>query len=93
LLSAPFLGSGASVATTLPCPPIVSGSIYDVRFVQLAMRAPGSVYLGSGAATLVIDHTAGPDCDGDGVNDFVEVIDDPSTDVNHNLIPDTCPGG
>jgi hypothetical protein len=48
---------------------------------------------GNPLGILVLSRNAPPDCDGDGLNDYVEVIENPSLDMNHNLIPDSCPGG
>jgi hypothetical protein len=90
----PFLlGTGASIATSAPAPDLAPGSLFERRFTQLATRASGQVYLGSAAVLLLIDRDSGPDCNGNGLNDFVEVIENPASDANHNLIPDGCPGG
>jgi hypothetical protein len=88
-----LLGNGASVSTSVPTPDLPPGSLLERRFVQLGTRASGQVYLGSAAVLLLIDRDSGPDCDGDGLNDFAEVILNAGADANHNLIPDSCPGG
>lgn len=49
--------------------------------------------LGSSSVLVVIDRNSLPDCNGNGVNDFVEVLEGTAADANDNLIPDGCPGG
>lgn len=50
-------------------------------------------FLGAPAARIVLNRESGPDCNGNGVQDYVEILEGLVPDVNHNLIPDTCPGG
>ena len=84
--------SGASSAT-LPTPDLPAGSLYERRFSQIVVRGQGQVYLGSGAALFLLDRQSGPDCNGNGTSDFLDVIEGTSPDMNQNLIPDSCPGG
>jgi len=42
---------------------------------------------------LAFDPTSGPDCNGNGVNDYLDIVSGTSPDANHNLIPDECTGG
>ena len=49
--------------------------------------------LGNPLTILCVDRASGPDCDGDGVNDLVQVYEQPQTDASSNLVPDACPGG
>lgn len=92
LLPVQFLGIG-NLVTSVPAPDLTPGSLLERRWSQVAVRASGSVYLGSGAVLLLLDRDSGPDCDGNGLNDFVQVIESPAQDANQNLIPDVCPGG
>jgi len=85
-------GNGTLNATA-PCPDLPAGSLYQRRFAQIVVRGGGQAYLGSGAVLYVLDRQSGPDCNGNGTSDFVDVIEGTSPDANHNLIPDSCPGG
>jgi hypothetical protein len=96
LLPLQFLGvasstGGLSASVSMPDLPV--GSLYERRFAQVASIRSGTAYLGTGYMLLLLDRDSGPDCDGDGLCDFVEVIEAPGLDANHNLIPDSCPGG
>ena len=83
-------GSLSASVTNGDLPP---GSMSQTIYGQIATRSAGSVYLGSPAVLVVIDRDSGPDCDANGVNDLVDVIEGAVPDANHNLIPDGCPGG
>jgi hypothetical protein len=61
--------------------------------VQVSASGPYCWTFGSAASLLVLDRDSGPDCDLNGLNDFVQLIENPAQDANHNLIPDSCPGG
>jgi hypothetical protein len=58
-----------------------------------AVDAAGKRILGPATMRIVLNRDAGPDCNGNGVQDFVEIIEGLVPDLNNNLIPDTCPGG
>jgi hypothetical protein len=79
--------------TALAIPTSPAGSGFLRPFVQVLSSGIHGRTPGSAASLLLLDRDSGPDCDGDGLNDFVELIEIPSRDANHNLIPDTCPGG
>ena len=83
-----------------------SDPICELRFAQSASQIQSSAllpsrtrvftpiqFLGSASVLVLIDRDSLPDCNGNGVNDFVDVLEGTSRDVNHNLIPDGCPGG
>ena len=57
-----------------------------IRFDQVSFAYPGT-------ARVVLDRESGPDCNGNGVQDYIDVIEGLAPDLNHNLIPDTCPDG
>lgn len=78
---------------TAPASDLPAGSLYQLRAAQIAVRATNGVYLGSPKDLLLLDRDSGPDCNGNGVSDFLDVIEGTSADANHNLIPDSCPGG
>jgi len=85
-------GSGA-LQSALAMPDVANAAGYLRPFVQVLSSGPYGRTLGSPASLVLLDRAAGPDCDGDGLNDVVEVIELPSRDANHNLVPDSCPGG
>ena len=39
---------------------------------------------------LALSPVDGPDCDGNGVSDYVDVLLDGAPDTNGNLVPDSC---
>lgn len=88
-----FTDGTGSLVTALSTGDLPAGSLYQKRFVQAAARNSGSVWLGSQASLLLLDRDSGPDCNGNGVSDYVDVILGTVPDANHNLIPDSCPGG
>ena len=57
------------------------------------VRTPTGLILGSPAQYFVLDRASGPDCNANGVNDYLDVLEGLAADANHNLIPDGCPGG
>jgi hypothetical protein len=89
----PQAGANGDVNASVPTPDLPAGSLYQRRFSHVAVRGSGLVYLGSGAVLYLLDRQSGPDCNGNGVSDLVDVIEGTSADANHNLIPDSCPGG
>jgi hypothetical protein len=86
-------GGTGSLVTSLATGDLPAGSLVRKLCVQSAVRNSGSVWLGSQASLLLLDRDSGPDCNGNGVNDFVDVVLGTVPDANHNLIPDSCPGG
>ena len=94
----PIVALGATdgqgnLAATLAIPDLPAGSLLQRRHLQSAVRSQGMIWLGSQASTVILDRDSGPDCDGNGVSDFVDVVLGTVSDANHNLIPDSCPGG
>jgi hypothetical protein len=85
--------ASGSLATALATGDLPAGSLLQKRCVQVAARNSGSAWLGSQASLLILDRDSGPDCNGNGVSDFVDILLGTAPDANHNLIPDTCPGG
>jgi len=72
-----------------------AGVGWRTAYAQGVVRDPigGGWHFGNGLGVLELAPGSGPDCDGNGVNDFVDVVFDPLADTNHNLVPDACPGG
>ncbi len=56
----------------------------------LAIDATGKRFLSTPIQVQVLGEHAGPDCDGDGVDDFVQVVNGTVPDVNHDLVSDIC---
>lgn len=65
----------------------------ELVFQGLAAATWGHRFLSGARHVLVLSPTVGPDCNGNGVSDYLDVIQGTSPDANHNLIPDECPGG
>jgi hypothetical protein len=80
--------ASGTLNASVPTPDLPAGSLHERRFSQVAVRGSGLVYLGSGAVLYLLDRQSGPDCNGNGVSDLVDVLEGASADANHNLIPD-----
>lgn len=85
-------GSGV-LATSITMPSLSAGSGSLRTMLQVGSSNAYGITPGSSQSLLVLDRQSGPDCDGDGLNDFVELIENPSLDADQNLVPDGCPGG
>jgi len=83
------LPSGATLR--LPLPPNVVRRRYFVQ--PFCVKAAGGVRVATPLHTLVLNPDTGPDCNNNGLQDYLEVVLGLVPDANHNLIPDTCPGG
>ena len=59
----------------------------------VAVDSAGKRILGPPTVRIVLNRESGPDCNANGVQDYIEIIEGLVPDLNHNLIPDTCPGG
>jgi hypothetical protein len=62
----------------------------ELALQGLAGTPAGPHRLSGARHMLVLSPTVGPDCDGSGTSDFVDVLTGASPDENHNLIPDAC---
>jgi hypothetical protein len=51
----------------------------------------GTTFLGSPMHVLSLNWNSLPDCNGNGINDYAEVILGITPDLNHDLKPDGCP--
>ena len=58
--------------------------------MQCQLLASGQKTLSDPALQVLIDRASAPDCNGNGVNDFVDLVQGTSLDLNANLIPDEC---
>ncbi|HVS18278.1 MAG TPA: hypothetical protein VMT18_06745 [Planctomycetota bacterium] len=100
----PFHQVQPSIATTLPAggsasvpvfvPPLTSGATHAVLTLQATVSPPNShLVLSDARMVLALDPGLGEDCNGNGLGDLYEIALGLAPDTNHNLIPDTCPGG
>jgi hypothetical protein len=80
-------------SATLPALFIPLGATRALWAIQGMFVSPGEARLGSVRHLLALSLTVGPDCNGNGTSDYVDVLFGGAPDLNHNLIPDTCPGG
>ena len=73
-------------------PPVQGGALYRHTYHQgLAFDPAGTGWLGGPLELVAISRTSPPDCNANGVNDFVEVIEGTVPDANGDLKPDGCP--
>jgi hypothetical protein len=54
------------------------------------LDAQRSQHLGNPLFVLALRRLSTPDCNGNGVNDFIDVIENKALDLDNNLIPDSC---
>jgi hypothetical protein len=80
-------------SATLPALFIPLGATHALWATQGMFVSPGEARLGSVRQLLSLSLTVGPDCNGNGTSDYVDVLFGGAPDLNHNLIPDACPGG
>lgn len=72
----------------------VTGALHGLEVLQgWCVDATGQIVLTGAAHVELFDAGSGPDCDGNGVDDYVDLITGTSADANQNGIPDGCPGG
>lgn len=71
--------------------PLPSGQAGLVRELQLViLRSQGGMQLGSFHHLLQLNPSAGPDCNANGIQDYVDILEGASSDANGNLVPDEC---
>lgn len=83
----------SSAAALVPGVRLMPGAPVGIRATQAPFRASSGVVLGPHRFVVALSPDVGPDCNGNGVSDYVDVLFGAVPDANHNLIPDTCPGG
>lgn len=59
----------------------------------LCIDTVGQKVLSNPLELLHLNRAVGPDCNGNGVNDIVDIYEGTAIDANGNLVPDSCPGG
>lgn len=62
-----------------------------VGLQSFAASATGTRQLSSARFTLGLDPAAGPDCNGNGINDYLDLAGGLSADADQDLVPDECP--
>jgi predicted outer membrane repeat protein len=85
------LPSTAPVNLAVPIPKLHAPDIDKVLFFQvLILDAAGQVYLAGPQHVLLLDNDGGPDCNGNGIDDFVDTALGSEPDANNDFIPDAC---
>lgn len=76
-------------------PELAAGKVARRLFLQgYIIDAQGTARLASPLHLAVLNRDYGPDCNANGVDDFVEIVEGSAPDANQNLVPDSCdPGG
>jgi hypothetical protein len=59
----------------------------------LCIDPSGAKRTSNALEVLHLNRTVGPDCNGNGINDIVEIFEGTTPDANNNFVPDGCPGG
>lgn len=77
---------GGTGSESFDLPVLATGRVYLQAFVQ---DASGQVHLSSPAHLVVLDPVT-PDCNGNGVSDFVDLWTGATTDADLDLVPDHC---
>jgi hypothetical protein len=93
--STPPLGvippSGAPLDVEYRAPSLPNPTVARAIFMQGFVRPyVGPPVLAEPSYAIVLNAQALPDCDGDGVQDYVAILDGVVPDANHNLVPDAC---
>jgi hypothetical protein len=69
-----------------------SAVVARLNYLQgYVVASGGSIVLGTPMHVLSINWDSPPDCNGNGINDYAEVILGITPDADHDLIPDDCP--
>ena len=85
------IATGSSVSTSLLLPDVGAPSVGSVAHTQgRATDASGATFLGNPLDVLVLDRGAAPDCNLDGVLDYLDILEGTSQDCDGNLVPDEC---
>jgi hypothetical protein len=85
---------GGSVQVLLPGVRVPAGQVSSPLTTQAWVRpTAGATLLGGPQHVLGLSPDVGPDCNANGVSDYFDVVLGGVPDANHNLIPDSCPGG
>jgi hypothetical protein len=68
------------------------GEIARLYSIQgFVVNAHAATILGTPRLAVSLNWDAPPDCNGNGINDYAEVIAGVTPDANHDLVPDNCP--
>ncbi len=82
------LGSSGSANFTLQAPKVsVARQLFEQGFV---IDSSGANWLSNPLEPVVIDRTAPPDCNGNGISDIVDVLEGTAIDCDNSLLPDVC---
>lgn len=83
--------ASGDLSYTLHGTQVAPGSAHRRFVLQTLVAATWDHRFLSGARhVLILSTTEGPDCNGNGASDFVDIVTAASLDTNHNLIPDEC---
>lgn len=85
-------GSGSLVAPPNFSHLSVSLAPGPVAVQAFSLAADGKRHLSGVRHVLAFDEVSLPDCNGNGVNDYVDILTGASADADQNLIPDECGG-
>jgi len=93
----PFLGlvpAGGKLSVPLQIRNLGGSPVVTRSFTQgYCVDPTGATWLTSPLHLAILDRDGLPDCNGNGQLDLVDILEGLAPDNNHNLIPDTCPGG
>ena len=83
--------AGGSLNLTVPIALLDPSAIQRIDHFQVAcVSTSGQHYLTGTASVEVLDPSRPPDCDANGVNDYLDTISGAVLDCDHNLRPDVC---
>jgi hypothetical protein len=69
----------------------ISGSPRLMVLQGWCIDTSNQAWLTGSVQVTLFDESSGPDCNANGINDYIDVI--VGGDVNQNSIPDNCSGG
>jgi len=89
----PLAIAGANGSAGLQLPPLqlALGEACGVAILQtLADSGRGPRVLSAARHVLLLNPRVGPDCDGNGLSDYLEIVLGLAADLDHDLVPDVC---
>lgn len=84
------IGASGSATLVRTMPDVVSAPAGRVRWIQGAVVGPAGNLLATPLHVLVLDRAGQPDCDGNGLLDWLDLLEGVSADCDGDLASDAC---
>jgi hypothetical protein len=84
-----IIPSSGILSFSHPAPALTTPT--SLRVLQAMVRdTQGRTFLTGARHALILDRTAAPDCNSNGANDWLDILEGFAHDCQHNLVPDSC---